>query len=154
MMNARRASRRCYDARGRAVTPADTQLLPQDAPAAVRKEVANSRMLSWRSLAIIAGIVAAIVLVRLGLRLWLRPPLSWPDVGEVGAATVGLAVAYLVVAFHSRRRYEARAVRAWLELGRCAACAYPLRSIPPDFDGATVCPECGAAWRLAAPSEG
>lgn len=148
MKPTRHSRKRCYDARGRAVTPADTHLLPQGASAAVRKEIANSRLLSLRSLAIIAGIVAAIVLVRLGLRLWLRPSLSWLYVGEVGAATASLAVAYLFVAFHSRRRFEDRAVRAWLSIGHCAACGYSLRAIPPDFDGATVCPECGAAWRL------
>lgn len=35
------------------------------------------------------------------------------------------------------------------ELGRCPACQYSLASLEPATDGCTVCPECGAAWRLA-----
>lgn len=31
---------------------------------------------------------------------------------------------------------------------RCAACFYPLDDCKPEPDGCTVCPECGAAWRL------
>lgn len=30
----------------------------------------------------------------------------------------------------------------------CAACEYPLGSVAVDEDGCTVCPECGAAWKL------
>ncbi|RNC82148.1 MAG: hypothetical protein ED559_10315 [Phycisphaera sp.] len=30
----------------------------------------------------------------------------------------------------------------------CAACEYPLGSVAADVDGFTVCPECGAAWKL------
>jgi hypothetical protein len=30
--------------------------------------------------------------------------------------------------------------------GRCASCAYDLRSTPRDADGLAPCPECGAAW--------
>ena len=33
----------------------------------------------------------------------------------------------------------------------CAACAYPLGSVVSDEDGCTVCPECGAAWKLESP---
>ncbi len=32
----------------------------------------------------------------------------------------------------------------------CAACYNDLRTLAPDPDGCTVCPECGAAWRLGA----
>lgn len=30
----------------------------------------------------------------------------------------------------------------------CLACVYDLTGVPPDSDGCTVCPECGAAWKL------
>jgi hypothetical protein len=33
-------------------------------------------------------------------------------------------------------------------LGRCPCCNYELTQLPPEDDGCTVCPECGAAWRL------
>ena len=31
---------------------------------------------------------------------------------------------------------------------QCLACNYELVGVPPEPDGCTVCPECGAAWRL------
>jgi hypothetical protein len=31
---------------------------------------------------------------------------------------------------------------------RCPACAFDLRGLTADPDGCTICPECGAAWRL------
>lgn len=30
----------------------------------------------------------------------------------------------------------------------CPACGYNLKGLEPQDDGCTVCPECGAAWRL------
>jgi hypothetical protein len=33
-------------------------------------------------------------------------------------------------------------------LGLCYACGYDLADLHPEADGCTVCPECGAAWRL------
>jgi hypothetical protein len=32
--------------------------------------------------------------------------------------------------------------------GRCKACAFSLAGLNPEPDGCTLCPECGAAWRL------
>ncbi|MBX3388863.1 MAG: hypothetical protein KF691_05355 [Phycisphaeraceae bacterium] len=32
--------------------------------------------------------------------------------------------------------------------GLCASCGYPIRKLPAASDGCTVCPECGAAWKL------
>lgn len=39
---------------------------------------------------------------------------------------------------------------AWLTHAHCAACGYGLASMPVEADGCSVCPECGAAWNLAA----
>ena len=38
--------------------------------------------------------------------------------------------------------------RAILAQRFCPACAYRLVQLDADEDGCTVCPECGAAWRL------
>jgi hypothetical protein len=38
--------------------------------------------------------------------------------------------------------------RSCLRLGLCPACGYEIGSLPAATDGCTVCPECGAAWRL------
>ncbi len=36
-----------------------------------------------------------------------------------------------------------------LDEGRCPVCEYRLDNLAVEEDGCTVCPECGAAWRLA-----
>jgi len=41
-----------------------------------------------------------------------------------------------------------------VKTGQCGACEHDLRSLPPESDGCTVCPECGAAWRLPSSDEG
>lgn len=33
----------------------------------------------------------------------------------------------------------------------CPSCGYALENLDPAPDGCTVCPECGAAWRLTPP---
>jgi hypothetical protein len=53
---------------------------------------------------------------------------------------------------HPVRRWLAR--RAGLPphvpklVGRCLACGYDLDGLALAADGCTVCPECGAAWKL------
>lgn len=42
------------------------------------------------------------------------------------------------------------AVAPFLARRRCPSCAYDLSETPPDPDGCTTCPECGAAWRIPA----
>lgn len=37
-----------------------------------------------------------------------------------------------------------------LRRGACVSCKYPIADLNPDSDGCTVCPECGAAWKLNA----
>lgn len=38
-----------------------------------------------------------------------------------------------------------------LERRLCGSCCYSIDSLPSEQDGCTVCPECGAAWRLPLP---
>ncbi|MCB9842433.1 MAG: hypothetical protein H6812_04170 [Phycisphaeraceae bacterium] len=44
----------------------------------------------------------------------------------------------------SRERHQA----ALLLVRRCASCGYSIKGLPSQDDGCTVCPECGAAWKL------
>ena len=54
-----------------------------------------------------------------------------------------------LVWYFSRRDRLKRVRRILLKHVRCAHCGYDLRLLPVDpEDGATVCPECGCAWKL------
>ncbi|MCC5821771.1 MAG: hypothetical protein LAT64_00620 [Phycisphaerales bacterium] len=69
-------------------------------------------------------------------------------------AGVSLLVLVLLI-WGSRRLYSGYVRRgalgqiAWTAVaeGVCGSCAFSLEGAPPDADGHTVCPECGAAWR-------
>jgi hypothetical protein len=78
--------------------------------------------------------------VVLGLRglwgLWLVIP-----------AGVIAFVCLVMVAWSRERRNEARR-RAVAMVGTCPACMYDLSGSVAESDGCTVCPECGAAWRV------
>lgn len=41
------------------------------------------------------------------------------------------------------------AIRAMTRAGLCPSCAYKIDELVPEPDGCTVCPECGAAWKVA-----
>lgn len=43
--------------------------------------------------------------------------------------------------------------RQYTDAGHCGRCLYGLSGLRAEADGCTVCPECGAAWRLT-PAEG
>ena len=58
---------------------------------------------------------------------------------------VGLAGAFVV---HNRFYWPRFGVRMFLREGECPACEYRMAALSPEPDGCTVCPECGAAWRL------
>ncbi len=38
--------------------------------------------------------------------------------------------------------------RSWLAQGECPSCRYKIDTLEPEADGCTVCPECGAGWRV------
>jgi hypothetical protein len=48
-------------------------------------------------------------------------------------------------------RHRARAVQACTRDGACPACGYDLRPCPREAGACTICPECGAAWKLVKP---
>ncbi len=49
----------------------------------------------------------------------------------------------------ARAKYGNRVASVMLEHRHCPRCGYDIRSLPADTeDGATVCPECGCAWKL------
>jgi hypothetical protein len=56
---------------------------------------------------------------------------------------------FVLVWFFSRSGRLERVCKVMLKHLRCPHCGYDLRLLPSDpADGATVCPECGCAWKL------
>jgi hypothetical protein len=94
--------------------------------------------------AVIVLILYPIVLLAVG-----RPIFRW--VSAPGLVT-GLAVGMTTMAIVQGARVKARvqdAVRQCLGRRLCPSCGYDLAGLEAGADGCTVCPECGAAWRLA-----
>lgn len=67
------------------------------------------------------------------------------------AAIVNAPARNSIRAAIARRRASIIAHAAAAE-GFCGGCAYPLDALDPEPDGCTVCPECGAAWRIDRPA--
>jgi len=61
-------------------------------------------------------------------------------------AVVGILFPLLLNYPNPWNRRAARVVRV------CLVCSYKLGGIQPEPDGCTVCPECGAAWKLSSPN--
>ena len=59
---------------------------------------------------------------------------------------VFVAMRWTAVIMLSNRSKRLRSVL--IQAQRCASCAYILGGLDIEDDGCTVCPECGAAWRL------
>jgi hypothetical protein len=71
---------------------------------------------------------------------------------ELGAAVCYSAL-WIIFAVHARRGVYGKPVLfrdAMLGMRRCPSCSYSLANLDIEADGCTVCPECGAAWRLSA----
>jgi hypothetical protein len=67
----------------------------------------------------------------------------WP----ISAPVFGLAMGAFIAAVLRAGLRDCFAP-AYLAAGRCGACAFPLQGLNPEPDNCTVCPECGAAWKL------
>lgn len=64
----------------------------------------------------------------------------------------GLFLPYAAIWFWSWRFGRRALARSMLKRGFCPACKYAIATVHPKTDGCTVCPECGAAWKLNAPN--
>ncbi len=77
-----------------------------------------------------------------------KRPITTPEV--IGAVS-GFAITATAIALSAAKRRAAN-VTAYkedcLQRTRCPSCAYNLAGISAQPDLCTLCPECGAAWRL------
>ena len=107
--------------------------------------------LIWRSgfLAMMVGGFMPQVLVLINVQWrtypWLTPQVIFTYLAAFAPATV----AFLWIFFRLAKNPGIATHR--LERGVCGSCCYSIESLPSDPDGCTVCPECGAAWKLPPP---
>jgi hypothetical protein len=155
----RQGTGRFKDARGKPVTLLDPYVLHRlrhhdVIPAEPLAEIARAIGFGWRKAArVIFTVVWPVVLVCLAvahvfkwgggftahpreLRLWL-------------VLLACFVFNFVLVWFFSRSGRLERVCKVMLKHLRCPHCGYDLRLLPSDpADGATVCPECGCAWKL------
>ncbi len=89
------------------------------------------------------------------LSLWLVPVLmksglsayAWAPLLVVANVGAWMACAF-VYRWLVHRGFTSEFVAAFLADKRCPACTYDLDGAAAGADGCTVCPECGAAWRV------
>jgi hypothetical protein len=73
-----------------------------------------------------------------------------PVIGTIYVVQAMVILAGPLIAYRiAKNQYAKRVARVMLEHRYCPHCAYDIRALPIDpADGATVCPECGCAWKL------
>ena len=150
---------RFKDARGRPVSVLDPYLLHRLRrhdliPADPLREIARSTGSGWvKAGRVIFTTVWPLVLMCLAVAHWSK----WGGGFTVHPRELRLWIVLLVcfavnivlVWFVSRSGRLAKVCKVMLEHLRCPHCGYDLRLLPTDpGDGATICPECGCAWKL------
>ena len=148
------------DARGRKVTqidPVELHLLRrhdviEPAPLqAIAKEVGSGLTKGQkgylRFFAVVIGLVAVVFVIRFIDLCIQGNPLGML---EHGAPLFHIWFWPLILWITAKRARFGRIRRIMLAHRRCPHCGYDLRGLPvADEDRATVCPECGCAWRLS-----
>jgi hypothetical protein len=149
---------RVEDARRRKVSQLDPAALHvlrrQDLiDARTLQEIASEpgvRIKASERAALIGSICCAVVVIG----LFTHAVVTGDIRGAASAKSVGML--YIcsmpwIIWFGIRRKRLAHIAAAMLKHRRCPHCGYALNGLPADpDDGATVCPECGCAWTLAA----
>ena len=143
------------DDRGRAIPiPSPGPSAPKvNAPDDIRNVWLLYRRVLWsrhvgqsRVIRFMLGVLALAMLLVL-IRVW-RDPVSWTE-----QVLVLPFAALSWIWFLWWKGCCELASRRWVLALRdavpvCASCGYDMRGLPSDPDGCTLCPECGAAWKL------
>jgi hypothetical protein len=107
------------------------------------KQVRSSSKVNVASLVCVIVMIPYIIGVRFFFLAYLEH-VAWANKHWYVAAFVPVPVLWWWIT-RSGRELTARAI---VRLGHCASCGYSLRTLTPDRDLRTVCPECGSAWRI------
>ncbi len=84
---------------------------------------------------------------------WLTTPLTIPGKQVIMFAVLVAIMWPLFPLLLRIQRWEERSrLRSgYLAAGHCPSCDYDLSSQPKEPDGCSMCPECGAAWKMVSP---
>ncbi|MCC7388765.1 MAG: hypothetical protein IT431_08340 [Phycisphaerales bacterium] len=73
----------------------------------------------------------------------------WSESRGIAILSLCMPGLALLVDATDRRRFRHRYERVRILPPACLACLYELSGLTTEPDGCTICPECGAAWRLS-----
>ena len=156
-----RRAGRIKDARGRAVTQLDPVALfifrqHHVIDAETLQVIAHEkgvRISVWERSALIGGVCGALLVICLFTFALISGDIRNAPYAK-SAGLLYLCSFPWIIWFGTKFRRFGNIAAAMLKWRRCPHCGYDLRSLPTDpADGATVCPECGCAWKLADASE-
>ena len=152
---------RITDARGRSVTQLDPVMMhllhrrgviPPDVLREIARQVGIGmtrvqRAGFWFSA---AGLACVAVAVAISTARVITRDVDFRGFARVYVPFTGMGMGLLGVWLSTRKVRHERIGRVMLQHLRCPHCGYDIRGLPPDpQDGATVCPECGCAWKLS-----
>jgi hypothetical protein len=148
--------RRIEDARGRKVTQLDPlamYLLRQHGviEADALNAIANEKGVKIKTVersALIVGICGAVLVTCLFTYALITGDIRNAATAKSAGLVYLCSLPWIIWGGIKRRRFS-QVTAAMLKYRRCPHCGYDLRMLPTDpADGATVCPECGCAWRI------
>ncbi len=147
---------RVKDVRGRKVTqldPVTMHLLRQYdvIEADVLRAIAHEpgvRITTKERVALAVGLLVALLVVSLFSTAAYTGDLAGAPLAKT-ASLIWICSIPWIIWYSMKRARFGKIAAAMLKYLRCPHCGYDLRLLPTDpTDSATVCPECGSAWKL------
>jgi hypothetical protein len=152
----RQTSGRIKDARGRRVTQLDPialyllrrhDVIEADALKAIANEK-GVRIAAREHVALVGGLCGVLLVIVFFTHALITGDIRDATYAKMGSLLWFCAIPWIIWFALKRKRFGAVAA-AMLKHRHCPHCGYDLRLLPVEpADGATVCPECGTAWRL------
>lgn len=147
---------RIKDARGRKVTqldPVAMHLLRRHdwIEADVLRAIVHEkgvRIKGMERASLIVGVLGALLVISLFTHAVLTGDIRGAPFAK-SSSLIFLCAIPFVSWYRIKQSRFGKVAAAMLKYLRCPHCGYDLRMLPVDpEDGATICPECGCAWRL------
>lgn len=132
-----------------------TERLPAEVVSKVKRRIRAGTFgrMKWRAfvyLALIAAHALAMLAIQPHITGAIDPYRNPAWLFTLFPAVAGVTLVLLILAMwaieHALARWRLKG--ALVSAGYCACCLTSMRDQSPQSDGCTVCPECGAAWRL------